>query len=102
MSVRFQIGDRVRCINEWPDKNDEINIGDTGTVCEVNEVGDLSVGVSWDHAIILGHSCKGNCAYGHGWYVNESDIELISDAGPDIDMPAVDTDAISALFLEVV
>ena len=100
--MQFQIGDRVRCVNEWPDENDEINIGDTGTVCSVDDDGALSVGVSWDHAISLGHSCKGNCAWGHGWYINESDIELISEAEPDADMPEVDANAMSALFQEVI
>ena len=98
MSVRFQIGDRVCCINEFPDDNEEIHIGDTGTVCDIDEDDRLSVGVSWDHEIMLGHACKGNCNQGHGWYVNESDVELISDA----DMPAIDTDAMNALFREVV
>lgn len=100
--MQFQIGDRVRCVNECPDDNDGIHIGDTGTVCDIDEVGRLSVGVSWDHEISLGHTCKGGCAHGHGWYVNESDIELISEASPDVDMPAVDADAMNALFLEVV
>lgn len=96
--MQFQIGDRVCCINEFLDDNEEIHIGDTGTVCDIDEGGRLFVGVSWDHEIMLGHTCRGNCNQGHGWYVNESDIELISDA----DMPAIDTDAMNALFLEVV
>lgn len=100
--MQFQIGDCVRCVNEWPDENDEINIGDTGTVCSVDDDGVLSVGVSWDHAINLGHTCRGNCALGHGWYVNESDIELISEAESDADMPEVNANAMSALFQEVI
>lgn len=97
----FQVGDRVRCIYECPDDNEEIHIGDTGTVCKV-EIGILSVGVNWDHRMITGHHCNGYCPEGHGWFVRVSDVELISEASTDADTPAIDIDAMNALFREVV
>ena len=102
MSVKFQIGDRVRCIRNYPADHEGILIGNTGTVCDITEVTSPHVGVSWDHEISHGHNCNGNCPRWQGWYVDESDIEPISEVDSDVDIPEVYTDAISALFQEVV
>lgn len=101
--MQFQIGDRVRCIHDKPAFNDEILAGDTGTVCNFASHSPIQAGVYWDRKFEgRGHDCHGTCPDKHGWYVRVSDIELISEAGSDADMPAVDADAMNALFREVV
>lgn len=101
--MQFQIGDRVRCIHDSPALNDEIDVGDTGVVCNIMRYTPPQIGVYWDRKLERkGHGCHGTCPDKHGWYVRVSDIELISEAGSDVDIPEVDTDAMNALFLEVV
>ena len=45
----FKIGDRVVCLTDYPDDNEDIRIGSTGTVCRVTPEEDCGdVGVCWD------------------------------------------------------
>lgn len=47
--------------------------GKEGTVVEVGG----SLGIAFDEEFIAGHTCCENCETGHGWYVDNCDIELI-------------------------
>lgn len=77
----FNIGDRVVCLGNHPDSNDNIQIGSTGTVCRVVQDDDCGdIGVCWDYDV-GGHDCKGACARGRGWFVRPYQIEL--DTTPD-------------------
>lgn len=69
----FQIGDRVKCIVDHPDGNQNIFVGSTGTVCYSD--GDSRICVRWD-AHIDGHDCCGRCEYGYGWNVDSDDVVL--------------------------
>ena len=69
----FKVGDRVRSTVDYPDNNENIVRGDTGTVvhCE-----DDIVFVEWDD-FVNGHDCDGygNVEFGYGWNVHFDDIE---------------------------
>ena len=62
----FKVGDRVRSTVDYPDNNENIVRGDTGTVvhCE-----DDIVFVEWDD---FGY---GNVEFGYGWNVHFDEIE---------------------------
>lgn len=70
----YNVGDRVRCIVDFPDNNSNIVRGNTGTVvhCE-----DGIVYVAWDN-YVNGHDCDGygNVEFGYGWNVSFDEIEL--------------------------
>lgn len=80
----FRVGDRVCASVNSPDYNDSIHIGDTGTVCAVDE-NETRIGVKWDHNV-CGHDCNGMCEYGFGWWVDNISIELVVDELSDIDI----------------
>lgn len=66
----FNVGDRVVCLVDYPDDNEDVYAGCTGTVCRVNPDEDSGdIGVCWDDKIQGGHNCCGSCEYGHGWFV---------------------------------
>lgn len=69
----FNIGDRVRLLENHPIGNEYLVAGASGIVCYIDR---YSVGVCWDYSIKSGHDCYGNCRYGYGWLVNADDIEL--------------------------
>lgn len=69
----FQIGDRVRCVVDQPDGNEDIVIGSVGTIVELGTY----VGVDWDDELEKGHTCSGSARNGHGWNVEYEDIELV-------------------------
>lgn len=94
--MAFSVGDKVRCVKDYPDDNKFIFAGCTGTVVIIEE-GHLSIGVRWDHCFETGHDCHGYCNFGHGWFVNEYDIELVAE-DIEIDVSAFDIDD---LFAEV-
>lgn len=73
--ARYEIGDRVKAVVDYPMLNNNIFAGDLGTVCELG----FRVGVKWDKELPNGHSCDEHCKYGHGWYVEEHEIELFDD-----------------------
>lgn len=70
----FRIGDKVCASVNGPDGNDNIHIGDTGTVCIVSE-NNIRIGVEWENHV-CGHDCDGACEYGFGWWVDNTSIEL--------------------------
>ena len=73
----FEVGDRVECIVDCPDDNEDIYAGYLGTVCEEPEDSgdDQWIGVCWDEDV-GGHDCSGNCEDGHGWRVYASQLVL--------------------------
>ena len=76
--MAFCVGDTVRCIRDYPDDNEFIFAGCIGTVVIIEE-GRLPIGVRWDHCFEIGHDCNGRCDFGHGWFVNTCDIELVAE-----------------------
>ena len=83
----FNIGDRVRCIVDHPDNNNNIVRGSTGTVVNCEDVNIFCsasaivygiVFVEWDE-YVNGHSCDGSAKYGYGWNVEQHQIELEDD-----------------------
>lgn len=69
--TKFKYGDRVRCVKD--DANDRV-VGKVGTVIDFHskEV----VGVTFDEDV-NGHSMSGRTYIGHGWYLKESELELV-------------------------
>lgn len=88
----FNVGDRVVCVRDNPDGNPTIVVGHAGRVCNILD--EDTIGVRWDHKVISGHACNGNCDSGHGWYVKDHEIELESE-----DIICDETEILS--FLEV-
>lgn len=78
MMPKWNIGDRVVCIESHPDGNQDIIAGSTGTVCVISR-STGRIGVNWDEPIERGHVCvydaKGWCESGHGWWVHGYQIE---------------------------
>lgn len=71
--MKFQIGDRVICIRSY----ERVKIGYRGTICIISG-GEPSIGVYWD-TDIGGHSCRGRCEDGHGYFVCEHNIDFCDD-----------------------
>lgn len=73
----WNIGDRVICVEDHPDGNEDVCIGCTGVICRVTPDEDCGdVGVCWDDEVQDGHDCRGSCEYGHGWFVRPYMIKL--------------------------
>lgn len=83
MDAVFEVCDRVECLVDHPDNNVDIVIGSLGTVCEIREGMDMSIGVCWDTEIEGGHDCGGNCDMGYGWRVYPDQIGLYQDPNDD-------------------
>lgn len=89
--MKWQVGDRVVCIADCPDGNDDIVEGVAGYVCYIDEdvvFGDRDIGVCWDERVGGGHDCKGSCEWGYGWFVYEH--ELGPEQVPDFDVATDD------------
>ena len=71
----FEIGDRVRSIVDHPDNHQYIVIGSKGTVVYIDY---NLIFVEWDD-YVDGHTCDGKATDGHGWNVEQSQIELEDD-----------------------
>lgn len=96
MDCDFEIDDRVECILDRPDNNDDIVVGCTGTVCHF-DMYDGCIGVCWDHEISGGHDCCTRCENGHGWYVKPKYIRVI-----EIEDFEVDEEMLDSFFSELV
>lgn len=79
----FCVGDRVECLVDYPDDNDNIVIGSLGIVCEEYDEATRTIGVCWDDELEHGHDCEGNCDYGHGWRVYINQIALHQELNDD-------------------
>lgn len=77
--MKFQVGDRVRLIIDRPDGGNVFS-GDEGIVrCINNDLFSRPIGVEFDR-YIDGHDLymdEGLCKEGYGWYVYETEIELV-------------------------
>ena len=78
---RYQPGDRVRCIVDYPDGSDCIVIGTTGAVIGYYTIsGWPPMLVQWD-GITCGHDGMGHCPAlpaGTGWFVYEDQVEPLA------------------------
>ena len=90
----LQPGDRVVLIEDNPDNNKHLVIGDEGTVCKLWKGNDISiwVDVEWDKSFPEGHNCDGTCEDGHGWKVHADLIDFVPDIEYDIEDDAVPDD----------
>lgn len=68
--MKFNVGDRVICIRSY----ERVKMGHRGTICIITR-GEPSIGVYWD-TDIGGHTCRGRCEDGHGYFVCKEDICL--------------------------
>ena len=99
---KFNMGDRVyaRCDN--PSDNKSIRTGDTGTVIVVHQFrldhDKDQIGVRWDSEIIDGHSLRGKCDMGHGWYVYADKLEIIPEPEHEDFEPATDEELMRFLY----
>lgn len=75
--MRFQVGDRVRAIQNI--YGFEIN-SLTGTITVISED---SIGVAFDSYIPCAHSLDGRCENGYGLWVDEDALELIGKSTPE-------------------
>ena len=86
----YEVGQIVRIVEENPDGNSRIHIGDVGVIKDVydpiNE--DFAVAVEFDHNI-NGWDCDGICEYGYGWNLRYGEFELCED---DEDIELSETD----------
>lgn len=81
--AEFQIGDRVGVLPEHgPVGNANVSPDDLyGTICMLHPNG-RDFGVEFD-SFIDGHSCRGACEKGHGWFIgpqylfHETDLSSI-------------------------
>lgn len=94
MEYAFEIDDRVECILDHPDDNNDIVSGCIGTICQLD---DGRIGVCWDKRVARGHDCDGNCTDGHGWYVECEYIRVIETGDFE-----VDEEMLNAFFSELV
>ena len=69
--MKFQAGDRVRCLKRYGEGS---NPGDTGTVLLD---GKYLVKVEWDEFMDCRHDCGGLCEHGYGWNVPRENLELL-------------------------
>ena len=72
----FKLGDKVRIMPGTKYANSPIMEGWLGTVCNVSTSSN-EIGVYFED-FIKGHDCDGNCEYGHGWYINNNELIIVS------------------------
>ena len=83
----LHVGDTVRCIVNSAQMNSSLKIGMTGVITKVyNNGSSPPIGVRWD-LDIGGHDWHGSCDRGHGWFVDESDIEKVEVDDKGIEVP---------------
>lgn len=82
--MHFLVGDRVRLIRDFPDSNENLPAGSTGTVRSIRGV---LIGIEFDFNFARGHNLSGALKSGchRGWYVCAPDIELCEDADMQVD-----------------
>lgn len=94
----FEVGDRVSLTVDHPDNNQDLMIGNTGTVVDYDPSdGSEIIGIEFDNKIKGGHFCNGNCVDGYGWYVHTTEICLASE-DEEYDMIAVSDEELAALL----
>jgi hypothetical protein len=83
----YFIGQRVVLIADYPDGNQELVVGKTGTVCNTpyRSRGDVWVPIRFDERHRRGHDCNGTCERGHGWSTPSRFLAPIEDENDEID-----------------
>lgn len=72
--MNFKNGDRVRSIKDW---SPALREGDLGTVIDEDLWGDPMI--YWDEYNEERHNYDGEVPVGHGWFIDESWIELVEE-----------------------
>lgn len=88
---QFRIGDRVRCVR---DRDGSCVVGEVGTVVDFTS---SYVGVNFDKHI-GGHSMSGKARAGHGWYLLEDELELLTIKNPKIVITFNEKETTAKLF----
>lgn len=85
--MKFDVGDRVEALRDYPQGNENILRGWTGTVVKVDG-GYPPIGVRWDNGNpkygqqegdARLHDCHGSCEDGYGWFVYTDDICILEE-----------------------
>ena len=92
MQVLFEVGDRVILTQDYPDGNEDLITGCTGTVMEIRgsnrDENEPWIGVYWDEAIERGHTLDHDtCPDGYGWNVPQS--ALMKEKEEDVDEESI-------------
>lgn len=86
----YEVGQMIRVIEDNPDGNLSIHIGDTGIIKWVcDEDSDYDVAVEFDQEIPNGWDCEGKCEDGYGWKLRYGEFEVYED-DEDIDFSESD------------
>lgn len=78
----FAVGDRVRCVRLPDYAPDNLSVGDTGTVRQVDD-DSVPYGVEWDRDIAGGHNLRGTTTSMRGWWVKADQIAPAPAAAPE-------------------
>lgn len=89
--MEFHVGERVVCIQDFPDDNQNITIGLTGVVKNIH--GLRRIGVAWDENV-HGHNLNGETKYGYGWWVNADCIAPYTEEVSDEEVGEVSLDGL--------
>lgn len=81
MNSEFYLGQNVMLTVDCPDDNDNLHVGDVGTVCHIDScligIDSCLIGVNW-HRDIGGHSCGDSCEFDYGWNVTPDEIVSVT------------------------
>lgn len=76
---RFSVGDRVTCVVEEAAQCSALHVGATGEVLVASNDYYPPIGVRWDDYNPIFHTLDAHCELGHGWFVHDDEIELLSE-----------------------
>lgn len=92
----FAVGDRVVARRDCPQGNPTLKRGSEGIILKIDPDENLPIGVYWDELIEDGHRLRTSenpdvlCPTGHGWWVKGFDIDVIVEAGEELDVEEVE------------
>lgn len=72
---KFNIGDRVRCINSWEDNYNIVGLGGKIVGIKINER-EITYAVEYDKEFVEGHDCSGKSREFRGWWTGERCLRL--------------------------
>ena len=79
----YKVGDEIVVVVDSPDGNDNIHMGDVGTITFVEKDSGIvcryDIGVDFGRDV-GGHECYQTCPDTQGWLLNEGQFEIVSDA----------------------
>lgn len=74
---KYYVGQRIEVVVNHPDDNEELIIGDRGTIKRVMSNLTYAVSVEFDRPISGGWDCNGYCKHGYGWNLEEGQFIII-------------------------